>query len=243
MSETGSDFTQKRYGDEHMEATDFSRERVQCVLDWMPRDGKLLEVGVWDGTIVKNYRGHFNGQIYGTDLTLDIMREALPLLFEAKPCNLDSDALPWSDDFFDAVVCNEVIEHIFDTDRLVKELYRVLKPGGMLILSTPNLASLPNRICLMLGWQPYSTEVSSLRSNYGNPLRKSLNPAGHIRVFTFRALLEMVQTHGFVLEASRATPISTKGILKLLEKMAAMVSTSLGSDMVLKLRKPQPSGT
>ncbi len=237
MADASKSFTEERYSQYAMDTSDFSVERVQQTVKWLPKLGTLLEIGVWDGSIIRAYRPHFQGRLAGTDLNMEIMAKALPLLDEAKACDLNHDSLPWTENTFDVVVCNEIIEHIFDTDRLLEELHRVLKPQGKLILSTPNLASLPNRICLLFGWQPFGTEVSSRRSNYGNPLRKSLNPAGHIRVFTQKALLEILRENGFVVEEVKATPISRGKWFKRFEKISAFISPSLGSDSILLCRK------
>jgi ubiquinone/menaquinone biosynthesis C-methylase UbiE len=50
----------------------------------------------------------------------------------------DATSLRFADATFDKVVCSEVIEHIPDTDRAIAEMQRVLKPGGLLVVSTPN---------------------------------------------------------------------------------------------------------
>lgn len=72
-----------------------------------------------------------------------------------------SKGIPFDDKFFDAVWTQEVIEHLYDTDFFFKEVYRVLKSGGTLILSTPNLASLINRFRLLFGLQPRYVQFSS----------------------------------------------------------------------------------
>ena len=79
---------------------------------------------------------------------------------------------------------SEVIEHLVDTDSAMEEVNRVLKPGGSLLLSTPNLAAWYNRGLLALGIQPVFSEVS-LRSVFGRP---GSQVAGHLHMFTRRAL-------------------------------------------------------
>lgn len=53
----------------------------------------------------------------------------------------DATCLDFPDDFFDKILCSEVIEHIPDVSRALREMRRVLRPGGSLVLSTPNKGS------------------------------------------------------------------------------------------------------
>lgn len=57
---------------------------------------------------------------------------------ETQIVDLDNEALPFPDDFFDAVFSKSVIEHIANTEHYIKEMRRVLKPGGVLILMAPD---------------------------------------------------------------------------------------------------------
>lgn len=230
-------FTEKRYGENAMIGTDFSNERIDKIISRLPTTGSLLELGAWDGSIISRYRPRFQGKIFGLDLSIEIMKQALPMLEEGKACDLNKDNIPWDDNSFDCVVCGEVIEHIFDTDRLMLEIRRVLKPGGVVFLSTPNLSSALNRLLLLAGLQPLGTEVSSRKSNYGNPLRKSLNPAGHIRNFTARALVELIQANGFERVTLDSAPLSGNKYIRRVEKLFAMVSPSLGSDLIIEAYK------
>ena len=92
----------------------------------------------------------------------------------------------------DVVIMSEVIEHLVDTDSAIEEAHRVLKPGGSLLLSTPNLAAWYNRALLAVGVQPVFSEVS-MRSVFGRP---GSQVAGHLRMFTRRALVEFLAAYG-----------------------------------------------
>ncbi|MEM4216731.1 MAG: class I SAM-dependent methyltransferase [Candidatus Methanomethylicaceae archaeon] len=110
-------------------------------------------------------------------------------------CALESDVYPYEDDFFDAVTSFDVIEHLPGSPRhYLMEIYRVLKPGGVFFLSTPNVASLANRVLLLMG-----------RSIY-NPLNEWFDPpgdedssefSGHWREYSVSELVYMVQAVGF----------------------------------------------
>jgi SAM-dependent methyltransferase len=109
--------------------------------------------------------------------------------------------LPIAGRAFDLVHANQVIEHLRHTDLFLAEAARVAKPGGLVILSTNNLASWHNIFSLLLGYQPHPSHVSDYL-HVGNPLnpRHRLPHADegqtHLRIFTGRALVELAGYHG-----------------------------------------------
>ncbi|MDD5475387.1 MAG: class I SAM-dependent methyltransferase, partial [Syntrophales bacterium] len=52
-------------------------------------------------------------------------------------CLTDINELPFRDAFFDVVICSEVLEHVYDSEKAVRELARVLKPGRDMVVSVP----------------------------------------------------------------------------------------------------------
>ncbi len=101
--------------------------------------------------------------------------------------DLERERIPLRDASMDAVVLNQVLEHVKELFWILHEATRVLKPGGSLIVGVPNLASLHNRFLLLFGRQP-------------SPL-KSLS--AHVRGFTrgdLAAFLEGAWPGGYRLE-------------------------------------------
>jgi SAM-dependent methyltransferase len=106
---------------------------------------------------------------------------------------------------FDIVLANQVIEHLYDTEQFLAEARRILKPGGVLIVSTENPASWHNIAALLIGWQQFSlANVSSKKSGIGNPLSLAPQQGGwpfpmqHHRLFTPKALCELFALEGFM---------------------------------------------
>jgi SAM-dependent methyltransferase len=135
-------------------------------------------------------------------------------------------------------VCGEVIEHVVDTDGLVSEILRVLKPGGVMVLTTPNLAYALNRVILFMGLQPLFTETS-LRVNMGRRWRtlgQGGPVQGHLKVFTIGALRELVAACGFVGVQIQGYRFFQAGVLGWLDRLFATKS-SLGAGFVLVARK------
>jgi SAM-dependent methyltransferase len=115
---------------------------------------------------------------------------------------VDSSGLPLPDAGADIVIMSELIEHLVDTDAAVEEARRILRPGGILLLSTPNLAAWFNRLLVGLGIQPVFSEVS-LRGIYGRPGHQVV---GHLRLFTRRALVQFLTDRGFACERVLGAP-------------------------------------
>jgi len=107
---------------------------------------------------------------------------------------------------FDLVMLNDVIEHVYDTDRVIEEVRAVTRPGGYITVITPNLSSWLNRLLLASGFLPLDMEVST-RAIFGHPSAPGTHPVGHIRVFTIRALEEFLRFHGFRIVAARTAPL------------------------------------
>ncbi|MFN6992331.1 MAG: methyltransferase domain-containing protein, partial [Fervidobacterium sp.] len=63
-------------------------------------------------------------------------------------------SFPLKNESFDTVVSMDVIEHLYDVDNFLSEIYRILKNGGKAIISTPNLISWRNRLNILLGKNP-----------------------------------------------------------------------------------------
>ncbi len=215
--------------------------RLNKIAAMLPTTGNLLEIGALDGATVKYYKRKFNGKTFGVDISMEVLKDAATIIDEVKTCDLNVDTLPWDDDFFDVIICSEIIEHIFDTDRLLEQIKRVLKPSGTLIISTPNLASFFNRLFILFGYQPVGTEVSCVNTRYGNRFRKALRPAGHIRNFTYAAFVDIIKAHGFKIEKISFNPMSESGIAAVIESVTGTIRASLGSVIIVKCMKGVPS--
>ncbi len=154
----------------------------------------ILDVGCGDGTAAglaaQRNPGH---RMFGLDWSAGSLRRARRLGLTVLQAGVDPPGLPIASQAADVVIMSELIEHLVDTDSALEEVCRVLKPGGSLLLSTPNLAAWYNRGLVALGVQPVFSEVS-LRGVYGRPGRQV---AGHLHLFTRRALVQLLVARGF----------------------------------------------
>jgi SAM-dependent methyltransferase len=161
---------------------------------------EVLDVGAGDGWLASRVRERLQpARVLVSDLSLAACKVAASRGLPAVVTSTDRGCLPFADRSFDLVIMSEVIEHVVDTDAAIDEASRVLRPGGHLVVSTPNLAAWFNRALLLLGVQPVFSEVSR-RKVYGRP---GSEVAGHLQLFTLGALRGFVADHGFTIERVR----------------------------------------
>jgi SAM-dependent methyltransferase len=101
------------------------------------RIGRLLDLGCGDGTNLA-WLAPFAQALYGSDYNLVRVLRARQQAGEAILFLADILNYPVRDAFFDLVFFNHVIEHILEDRQALSTVFRILKPGGLLILGTPN---------------------------------------------------------------------------------------------------------
>lgn len=169
---------------------------------------EILDVGCGNGNFSVLLKETSNAkEVYGIEISEKGVELARKNGVKAFQLDIDEEDFPFEDNYFDAVFAGEVVEHLFDPDHFLDEVYRVLKPDGIFVLTTKNLSSLYNRITLLLGYQPFSTSVS-LRHNVGRPFEVSDEIlADHIRVFTYRAMQELLELSKFEIVEVKGTTL------------------------------------
>lgn len=158
-------------------STERMKKCVALIREHTGREHILLDIGSADNRLSEVVECHYIG--------IDLVGQP----------TIKADAshgLPLRDRCVDFVFAGELIEHLVDTDAFLNESFRVLVDRGLLLLTTPNLASVFNRLRLLLGKQPLYVE---------NRLREGLD-AGHVRAYTYSDLKKQLEEHHFqIIEA------------------------------------------
>lgn len=145
-----------------------------------PASVRLLDFGCGNGFFT-NFFGSLGYQAHGLDISETVIRnngrrfpnQTFSVIRPQQPA-------PFANESFDAIFCSEVIEHVYDVDRLFCEFARLLRPRGLLLLTTPYHGVIKNVVIALFFFE------------------RHFNPSGqHIRFWTRKSLARTCGTHGF----------------------------------------------
>lgn len=168
---------------------------IKIIMDNKPN--KILDIGCGDGLLLSNIKNVLpEADLYGIDVYDTKIKEIQIMASDI------TQGVPYKKNKFDCVVLGEVIEHLPDPDFILKEIRRVLKRNGILILSTPNLVSWANRILVPIGVQPLFTETSTEKNlgRFFSILGQGGKVQGHLKIFTHKSLEEILKKEKFQIE-------------------------------------------
>jgi 2-polyprenyl-3-methyl-5-hydroxy-6-metoxy-1,4-benzoquinol methylase len=111
-----------------------------------PSGGTLVDVGCGSGALWSVLRPAF-ARYVGVDI---VRYDGFPTDAELVTGNLDDGPLPLADEYADVVASVETIEHLENPRAFMRQLARVVKPGGVVVVSTPNQLSLLSKLTLVL---------------------------------------------------------------------------------------------
>jgi 2-polyprenyl-3-methyl-5-hydroxy-6-metoxy-1,4-benzoquinol methylase len=170
---------------------------------------RILDLGCCRGLLLERFRGYPGVELAALELDpaeierargrgLEPVREQINRFEDGRMVA----RLPFADESADAVLAGEILEHIVDTEGFLREIARALPPGGVLVLSTPNILWWKHRAALVAGRYPDALEY---RVQYGEDF-------GHVRLFgpeQLRSLLEETGFAGVRIVGGRLGPIAS----------------------------------
>lgn len=171
--------------------------RYGIVYKLAPKGERVLDIGCGNGYMLFRLVDRYS-ELYGIDIAPSRLEEArktvaekysnLSKRFYFYEGNLDK-GIDFESGFFDTIICLAILEHVYDIYLLVKELYRVSKPGGYVIAEVPNIAYLKYRIKLLFGMLPITSSPHNWEEIGWD--------GGHIHYFTMGKLCELFESQGF----------------------------------------------
>jgi ubiquinone/menaquinone biosynthesis C-methylase UbiE len=158
------DYFEKRNG-----ATEHDERRVhEYIISYVPYKAKsILDVGCGSAWVAKNYLKK-QVKVYSLDISLVNPIKALKEYPAGNHFGITADSykLPFLENSFDCIIASEIIEHIIYPDRFIKELMRVLKPKGEVIITTPYKEVLRYSLCIHCNQKtPINAHINSFDEN------------------------------------------------------------------------------
>ena len=147
----------------------------------------VLDIGCGDGAASGTWLADRCAGYVGVDVSPAAVEAARARGLDARVIG-DAGALPFPAESFDAAICTEVLEHLFDPLGALEEIGRILRPGGKVVVTVPNVAHWRYRVDLAL-FGRFNPRADSRSST--EPWRDP-----HVRFFTQAALARMIGLAG-----------------------------------------------
>jgi ubiquinone/menaquinone biosynthesis C-methylase UbiE len=151
--------------------------------------GQYLDIGSGKGELLTVFAQRFPAlQPFACDCTDQLMKRAGQ---KVEVADLNREKLPFGDDRFYVVTCSETLEHLENYWHLLRETFRVLRPGGIAVFSTPNILNLRSR------FRFFSTGFYNLFGPVFPDEKDVFSPRGHINPVSWFYLANALVSVGF----------------------------------------------
>jgi len=183
--ESFHDFYWEEFKDDFREIE--SLPRIHITLEWIKKlqPKVVLDIGCGPAHLAKLIKRDLPKiKVDGLDISSVALKYAKRYLDRYWQLNIDNIDIPVPNEIYDAVVCLEFIEHVYDVQHVLREIRRVLKKSGKALISVPNLAYWRYRLQLLMGQVPHP-EVTDER---------------HLHVFNFSTLKDRLFRAGLKVE-------------------------------------------
>jgi 2-polyprenyl-3-methyl-5-hydroxy-6-metoxy-1,4-benzoquinol methylase len=155
------------------------------LLEAVGREKRVLDVGCSSGYLAAPLAARRN-TLVGIELDAAAAREAQSFCEQVLVGDVETMDLPFEAGSFDVVLLGDVIEHLRDPVETLRRLRRFLRPGGRLVLSTPNVANWAIRLSLLAGRWRYTD--------------RGILDRTHTHLFTRATLREAIEGAGYVVD-------------------------------------------
>lgn len=178
--------------------TGWPKNRSEAIALAAPNGGSVLDIGCGNGNLLFHLRHKFRC-LYGLEYSSQRLEQAKINLrdFNFIPLHGSAESMESIEsNSIDCVVSADTIEHIPDVYLAAAEMFRVCRPGGCLLINTPNIAFIKKRLLLLLGRFPSTSQPNE---GHGSDI---LFDGGHFHYFTYRSLKILLEKAGFSVRSS-----------------------------------------
>jgi len=152
------------------------------LLELVGQAGRVLDVGCSSGYLAARLVRQGN-TVVGLELDPAAAAEAAAVCEDVLVGDIETMDLPFPDQSFDAILCGDVVEHLRDPERFLVRVRPLLRRGGLVVLTTPNVANWAMRLSLLGGRWRYTD--------------RGILDRTHTHLFTRKTLDETVERAGY----------------------------------------------
>jgi len=174
--------------------------RSEAAVKWAGSGERVMEIGSGNGAILLTIKDQYK-ECVGIELSSIRAQESQKLfahdnvkIFQG---NFESMDVNFPDNHFDTIILVAVIEHLIDPFAVVAKIHKLLKPGGRVIIDTPNMAKWTRRIKLLFGVFPGTASIGEGFIHYDKKTATSLLDEGHFHYFTYGSLKKLLLRYNF----------------------------------------------
>lgn len=176
--------------------------RREAAVVWGGKGDALLEIGPGCGDVLLTLSEHYR-QCVGLEFSPVRSRQLQNLFSGIEHVNIitgdfeNMSLAEYPAESFDTVLMIAVLEHLVNPFETVKRIYGLLKPGGRLVIETPNMAKWTRRLKLLFGFFPSTGSLDEGFMSYDKKTPTTLHDEGHFHYFTYRSLRKLLLRFGF----------------------------------------------
>ena len=170
----------------------FHQQRIKAILELLGEavkksgDGepgareRLIEIGCGDGFLIEKIIEKFPGLCsHAVDISHTALLRARKRAPVVRLIQSDAENTPFAGKTYSIALCSEVLEHVPDDVGLLREVFRIMQPGALFVLTTPNLFTLRNVLKQKIGREPL------------------IEFHEHLREYAYQELVERITSAGF----------------------------------------------
>jgi 2-polyprenyl-3-methyl-5-hydroxy-6-metoxy-1,4-benzoquinol methylase len=184
---------------------------------------RVLDVGCGTGALGKGLKEKGTVEVCGIELSHSAATEAARVLDRVIEGDVERIDIPFKEEYFDCIVCADVLEHLFDPWSVVGKLKRFLRRGGVIVASIPNVGFHRVIRALIRGEWRYADSGVLDRS--------------HLRFFTWEGMKALFEENGFTIEKVHRKVDSGWNMKLLNGLLCNSIRESLVIQYVLRARK------
>ncbi len=162
------------------------------ILAFIPENKTVLDVGCSGGQLGRCLIEQKNCTVFGVDISSTAIRQAKKTLHAAQVMDVEKDPLPFAGQLFEVIVFCDILEHLWQPEKVLQSFQHYLKPGGIMVASIPNVANISIRLKLLLGRWDYQPS--------------GILDEGHVRFYTRRTMRSLFEKSGLRLRQEGSAP-------------------------------------